>query len=134
MRLDATLLGRAYPIMRDRRHIRDGAHTQPTRLNGTDGGFTARARPFHEDIDFLHPLLLRGVRGLLGGDSGGIGRTLAAALEARCARARPRYHIPLLIAHRDNRVVERGMNVRLPIWNTLTYLLWPTTTRARLSG
>src|SRR5438105_1596748 len=136
-RLNATLFGRANAIVRDGRYIRDRAHAQSAALNGADRGFASGARPLDEDIDFLHPLFFGIIRGLLGGDAGGIGRALAAALKACGASAGPCDHVALLIAHGHDGVVECGVNMRLPVRYILPGLLLPATTRAspsRCSG
>src|SRR5260221_13915811 len=120
--------------MRNGRYIGDRTHTQTTGLNSADGGFASGAWPLHEYVNFLHPGLLGGVGGLLRSDTGSIGRAFTAALEPRCPGAGPCHDVPLLIGHRHNCIVERGVNVRLSIRDILSDLFGPGSARAGLSS
>src|SRR6185312_28049 len=66
-----------------------------------------------EDLDLLQAVLhaLAGTR--VGSDLRGERRRLARALEARGAGRLPRDHVPVLVGQRDDRVVERRLDVRL---------------------
>ncbi len=125
--LNAPFLRWAHSVVRDRCHIRDRAHFQSAGLDGANSGFAARARAFDEHIHFLHAVFFGIVRCLLSNHPRRVRRALAAALEACCSRAGPGDHVALLIAHRDDRVVERRLNVCLPVRDILSDFLWPTT-------
>src|SRR5207253_2154047 len=78
-----------------------------------DRRLAAGARALDEDLDLLqavlHALARRGVRRDLRGER----RRLARALEARGAGRLPDDHVALGIGERDDRVVERRLDVRL---------------------
>src|ERR687884_693246 len=82
-------------------------------LQGADRGLAARARALHEDLDLLHALLDALAGGRVGGDLGRERRGLARALEAGAAGGLPRDHVALAVGERDDRVVERRLDVRL---------------------
>src|SRR6266566_3460550 len=105
--LDATALARPTPVVRHRRHVLD------------PGGLPARTRALHEHVDPLEAVLLRGPRGLLGGELRGERSGLAGALEAHVAGARPAEGVPLLVGDRHDRVVEGRLDVRLPVQDVL---------------
>src|SRR5262249_4104115 len=63
--------------------------------------------------------LHRAARHRLGRELCGEGRALARALEADVARRRPGNRVALLIGDRDDRVVERRLDVRDAIGNVL---------------
>src|SRR2546423_664948 len=69
--------------------------------------------PLDEHLDLLEPVLhaLAGAR--VGGHLRGERRRLARALEAGRTGRLPRDHIPLVVGQRDDRVVERRLDVRL---------------------
>src|SRR6187455_378100 len=53
----------------------------------------------------------------------GVGRRLARTLEANLAGGRPRHHGTRGVRDGDDRVVERGLDVRLTVSNGLLHLL-----------
>src|SRR5215510_1385922 len=63
----------------------------------------------------LERLLGRGLRGRLGGER----RRLAAALEALRSRGAPGDHVAVDVADRDDRVVERALDVSLSVDHVL---------------
>src|SRR5688500_18840219 len=79
---DAAALGRPASVVRGGRDVLDGADLEADRTQRTDRCLAARARALDEDVDLLHPVLLRpATRGLgshLRRERGG----LAGALEA----------------------------------------------------
>src|SRR3954447_21352747 len=96
-----------------RSDVLDAEDLKACRLQRADRRLAARARSLDEDLDLLkavfHPLARAGVRGHLGGE----GRRLARALEAGRARRLPGDHVALAVGQRDDRVVERCLDVRL---------------------
>src|SRR5438132_9924380 len=117
--LDAAALARPTPVVRHRRHVLDPGDLEARRGERTDRGLPARTRALHEHIDPLETVLLRGARGLLGGELRGERSGLAGALEANVAGARPAEGVPLLVGDRDDRVVEGRLDVRLPVQDVL---------------
>src|SRR3954452_18529464 len=111
--LDPPPLLLAHAVVGLRRDILYPHHFEPRGLERADRGLTAGARALDEDLDLLqavlHALLGRGVRGHLRGER----RRLARALEARGAGRLPDDHVPLAVGERDDRVVERRLDVRL---------------------
>ena len=79
--------------------------------------------PRTKHVDLLHPVLHRGARALLGGQLRGVGRRLARTLETDLARRGPREHVALGVGDRDDRVVERALDVRDPEGDVLAFLL-----------
>src|SRR6186997_3624417 len=116
---DAAALAWPAAVVRHRRHILDPGDLQPGRGQGTDRRLTARTRALHEYIDLLQAVLLRGARGLLGGELRGERRRLARALEAHVAGARPAERVALQVGDRDDGVVERRLDVRLSVYDVL---------------
>src|SRR5690606_6648510 len=75
-----------------------------------------------EDVDLAHAVLHGTAGGVLGGhlrrERGG----LAGALEPHVAGAGPGDHIPLRVGDRDDRVVERALDVGVPVSDVLLLL------------
>src|SRR3954470_15550795 len=94
----------------------DVAHSGDLEAGGlqrADRGLAARARALDEDLDALHALLDALAGGRVGGDLGGERRRLARALETGAAGGLPRDHVALAVGERDDRVIERSLDVRL---------------------
>ena len=87
--LDAAALARPAAVVRHRRHVLDAGDLEAGGGQRADRGLAAGARALHEHVDLLQPVLLRGARGLLGGELRGERRGLARALEARRCRRSP---------------------------------------------
>src|SRR5262249_49479570 len=121
--LDAALLRRAAAVVRDRGDVRDARDLEPHAVQGADRRFTPRAGTADTHFDVLHAMLLRGPASLLGRHLRRERRGLAGAAETAAARRRPRQGVPLPIGDRDDRVVERGVNVRDCVENVLARLL-----------
>src|SRR5438445_6110113 len=117
--LDATALARPAPVVRHRRHILDPGDLEARRGERADRGLSARTRALHEHIYPLEAVLLRRPGCLLGRELRGERRGLAGALEAHVPGARPAEGVPLLVRDRDDRVVEGGLDVRLPVQDVL---------------
>src|ERR1039457_4726193 len=119
---DPAPLRRAAAIMRNRGDVLDGANLEARRLQGPDSGLPAGAGALHEDVDLAHPLLHRPARGGFGrhlrGERGG----LARALEADLARGRPRDDAAGRVGDRHDGVVERALDMGVPVRNVLAFL------------
>src|SRR5207253_2191465 len=91
----------------------DTEDLEACRLERADRGLATRARSLDEDLDLLeamlHPLAGARVSGHLGCER----RRLARALEAGRTGGLPRDHVALAVGQRDDRVVERRLDVRL---------------------
>src|SRR6201991_2573364 len=116
---DAPALGRAATVVWGGCDVLDGADLEADRTQGTDRGLAARARALHEDVDLLHAVVhrptTRGLGGHLGGERGG----LARALEADGAGRGPRDHRTTGVGDRDDRVVERALDVGFALSDVL---------------
>src|SRR6478735_1662876 len=119
---DAATLRRTAAVVRLGRHVLDRTDLEARGLQRTDRGLAARARALHEDVDLAHAVLLRTTSGGLGGELGGEGRRLARALEADLARRRGRDDGARRVGDRDDRVVERALDVRLAVGDVLLLL------------
>src|SRR3954447_6159621 len=115
-------LGWAAAVVRNWSHVLDGADLEADRLQAPDGGLTAGAGTLHEHVDLTHAVLLRATRGRLGGHLRGERRRLARALEAHLAGARPGDHVAQRVRDRDDRVVERALDVGVPVSDVLLLL------------
>jgi len=65
------------------------------------------------------------LRRLLSDHARRVGRAFAAALEAGGSGAGPGHDVALLIAHGDDGIVERRLDMRLTVWDILSDLAWP---------
>src|SRR5712692_681135 len=105
---------RPHAVVRLRRHVADAEDLEPGGLQRTDRRLAARARPLHEDLDLLQSVLVHSLTCAgVGGRLRGKGCRLARALEAHRAGGLPRDDVPLTVGQRDDRVVERRLDVRL---------------------
>src|SRR5262249_13202808 len=77
-----------------------------------DRGLPPRTRALQHHVHLANPVFHRTPRRRLGGELRGERRALARALEPDVAGARPRQGVPGLIRERDDRVVERRLDVR----------------------
>src|SRR5205085_948810 len=111
--LDPPPLTRPDAVVRLRRHVLDAEDLEPGSLQRADRRLAAGARPLHEDLDLLQPVLhalaRTGIRGHLCGER----RRLARALETGGAGGLPRDHVAVLVRQRDDRVIEGRLDVRL---------------------
>src|SRR4051795_4258169 len=78
---DATALGRAATVVRDRGDVLDRADLEAGRLQAPDGGLAAGTGTLHEHVDLAHAVLHRLAGGVLGSHLGGERGGLAGALE-----------------------------------------------------
>src|SRR3954465_409177 len=106
-------LARAAAVVRLGGDVLDAGDLEPRGLQRADRGLAARARALHEDLDLLHALLDALAGGRVGGHLGGERGRLAGALEAGAAGGLPGDHVAFAVGERDDRVVERRLDVRL---------------------
>src|SRR5580692_12141065 len=108
--------------MRKGGDVLNRADLEAGRLQRPDRGLPAGSRSLDEDVNLAHAVLhgtaRRGLRGLLCG----VRRRLARALKPDLAGGGPRDHGPGRIGDRDDGVVERGADVRVPVRNVLPFL------------
>ncbi len=91
----------------------DRADLEAGGLERADRGLAARTRALDEDVDLLHAVLLRLAGGGLGGELRGERGRLARALEADAAGRGPADDGAGRVGDRDDRVVERRLDVGL---------------------
>src|SRR5688572_29392416 len=116
---DPAPLGRAAAVVRDGGDVGDGADLQPGGLQRADGLLAPGAGALHEDLDLAHAVLHGLARGHLGRQRRGIRRALARALEPGHAGRAPAHHRATEVGDRDDRVVERRLDVRVPLGHVL---------------
>src|SRR6185437_12611610 len=104
------------------------------RLQRADGRLAARAGALDEHLDLLQAVLHALARGGVGGHLGRERRRLARPLEANRTRALPHDHTAVLVGQRDERVVERRLDVRLADGDVLAGLAADAATRAASTG
>src|SRR5262245_42257833 len=111
--LNAPPLAGAHAVVRLRGHVLDAEDLEPRGLERADRRLAARARALDEDLDLLEAVLhaLAGAR--VGGHLRRERRRLARALEAGRAGGLPDDDVALGVGERDDRVVERRLDVRL---------------------
>src|SRR5438093_979738 len=111
--LNSPALSRSNAVVRLRRHVLDTENLEAGCLQRTDRGLTPGAGALHEDLDLLQPVLHALARARVGGHLRGERGRLARALEPGRAGGLPRDHVSVLVGQRDDRVVERRLDVRL---------------------
>src|SRR5688572_18102801 len=121
--LNAPLLRRTAPVVRQRRDVLDAGDLQAGVLHLEDRLLAAGAGALDLDLDLDHAVLARLVGGLLSGASGGERRALARALEPDRPGRAPRDRLPVGVRDRDHRVVERRLDVRHATRHALAELL-----------
>src|SRR5690606_7757379 len=119
---DPAALRRTAAVVRHRRDVLDGAHLQAGGLERADGGLAAGARTLDEDVDLAHPVLLGAAGGGLGGHLRGERGGLARPLEADLPGARPRDHRTGGVGDAHDGVVERALDVSMPVGDVLLFL------------
>src|SRR5690606_18774242 len=86
-------------------------------------GFAARTRSLHEHVERLDAVFHCLASGLFGSNLCGERRGLARALEPGTTSGRPRQGVALTVGDGDDSVVERSVDVRDAVGNTLLDLL-----------
>src|SRR5262249_13704434 len=119
---DPAPLGRAAAIVRNRGHVLDRADLKAGRLQRPDGGLPARARALDEHVDLAHAVLHGPACRGLGRHLGSEGRRLTRALEADLPGGRPRDDAPGRVGDRDDGVVERALDMSVPVGDVLPFL------------
>src|SRR5919107_1668773 len=119
---DPAPLGRTAAVVGGGRDVLDRADLEADRTERADRGLTARAGALDEDVDLLHAVLHRPPTGRLGGHLRGERGRLARALEADGARRGPRDHRAGGVGDRDDRVVERALDVPFALGDVLLLL------------
>src|SRR6266511_3536262 len=119
-------------VVRLRRDVAHAEDLEPRCLERADRRLTARTGPLDEDLDLLQAVLHPLARARVGGHLCSKRRRLAGALEAGRAGGLPRDHVSVLVGERDDRVVERRLDVRLTDSDVLAHTA-PRATAGRLS-
>src|SRR4249919_3663856 len=117
--LDASPLGRAATVMRDGGDIGDGADFEAGGLERTDRLLAAGSRTLHVDLDLAHAVLHRALGRTVSRQGRRVGRALARALEAGHAGRAPADDGTVEVRDRDDRVVERRLDVNVPLGDVL---------------
>src|SRR6266576_4451150 len=113
--LDSAPLGRAAAVVRDGGDVGDGGDLEAGRLQRTDRLLAAGARTLHIDLDLAHAVLHRTLGRAVGRQGRRVGRALAGALETGDAGGAPADDRAVEVGDRDDGVVERGLDVNLPL-------------------
>src|SRR5688572_2261168 len=113
--LDAAPLGRAAAVMRDWGDVGDGADLEAGCLERSDGLLAAGSRTLHVDLDLAHAVLHGTFGRALGRQGRRVRRALARALEAGNAGRAPADDRAVEVRDRDDRVVERRLDVDVPL-------------------
>src|SRR5262249_47331504 len=109
---DPAPLGLAAAVVGDGGDVLDAGDLDAGALERPDGGLAAGAGALDLDVDLADAVLHRAPGSLLGGHLGREGGGLPRALEADVAGRGPREDVPLEVGDRDDRVVERALDVR----------------------
>src|SRR5450759_4275562 len=112
-RSDPASLGRAAAVVRDRRDIGDGTHLEPGDLERPDGLLPTGAWTLDVDLDLAHPVLHRLASRALGRERRRVRRALSGALEPGHAGGAPADDRAGGIGDRDDRVVERRLDMNV---------------------
>src|SRR5512133_1484339 len=100
-------------VVRLGRHVLDAEDLEAGGLERPDRGLAARAGAFHEDLDLLESVLHSLARAGVCGDLRGERSRLSRALEPCRPGRLPHDYRPVLVRERDDRVVERRLDMRL---------------------
>src|SRR6266850_4403882 len=110
-KLNSPSLRRAAAVVRDRRHISNGANFQARRLQCANSGIPSGAGPLHIHLERAHTRFTRAVRS----SDCSLLRcewcSLSGTLEAKRAGAGPTHDITFQIRYRDSGVIESSLNV-----------------------
>ena len=110
MRLHAAALFGAATVVRNRRHIADGADFQTGSLNRANRGFAPATGAFDENVNALHARFGGAARQIGRGDLRGEGRALFGAFETDGASRSPTERVAFTVGDGDDGIVERALN------------------------
>src|SRR3954452_13928379 len=116
---DPAALRRPAAVVRLRGDVGNGADLEAGGGKRADRSLSARTRALDEHVDLLDAVLLGLPGGVLGGHLRGERGRLAGALEADVAGTGPRDHVALGVGDRDDRVVERALDVSVAVVHVL---------------
>src|SRR5262249_28076900 len=118
-RSDPPSLRRAATVVRDRGDVLDADHLDARVLDRADRRLSPGPRTLDHRVDLADTVLHRAACDRLGRELRGERGRLARTLEADVARRRPGQRVALLVGDRDDRVVERRLDVRDPVRDVL---------------
>src|ERR671931_294210 len=118
-RSDAAPLRGAAAVVGDWCYVGDRRDLEAGRLEGPDRLLAAGTGTLDVNLDLAHAVLHGASGGAIGGQGRGVRRALAGALEAGNAGRAPADHGAGLVGDRDDRVVERRLNVNVTLGNVL---------------
>ena len=104
-------------------NVLDQGNLKSGTLKGPQGRFSTRPRSVHVDLDGLHALLHRLLCSVLCGHLRGKGRALTRTLEFHRPGTGPAYCVSTHIRDRDQRIVERRLDMGDPVRYVLLDLL-----------
>src|SRR5208282_19556 len=131
---DPAPLRRSAPVVRYRGHVGDARDLEAKRIERAHRGFTSGSRTLDPHFQILYTTFLGRPARRFGSHLRREGRRFARALEAGAARCCPRQRVALPIGNRDDRIVERRVNVRDSFRYALLDLLARARDRAGLLG
>src|SRR5262245_10924908 len=118
---DAAPLGGAAAVVRNGGDVGDRGDLEAGRLERPDRLLAAGAGALHVDLDLAHAVLHRALRGAVGGEGCCVRGALAGALEPGNAGRAPADHRTGEVRDRDDRVVERRLDVDVALGDVLSF-------------
>lgn len=100
--------------MGDGGDIPDQLDLKTGRLQGPQGRFPARPRPFNKNVHRAHPIFHCFFGSLLGGQLGGKGGALSRAFKPLSSGTGPGDHISNRVRNRNDRIIKGGLNMDNP--------------------
>src|SRR5689334_22793599 len=120
-RSDPAPLGGAAAVVGDRRDVGDRGDFEARGLERADRLLATGARSLDEDLDLTHSVLHRATGRAIGRERRCVRRALPGALEAGDAGGAPADHGATEVGDRDDRVVERRLDVDVPLGDVLPF-------------
>src|SRR4051794_1143802 len=118
-RSDPAPLRGAAAVVGDRCDVGDGRDLEAGGLQRADRLLATGARTLDVDLDLAHSVLHRPASGALGRQRRRVRRALPGALEAGNAGRAPADHRATEVGDRDDRVVERRLDMDVPLGDVL---------------
>ena len=109
--LNAALLGRAAPVVRNRSYIRNTGDLESNGVEGTHRGLAARPGSLDPNLQILETSILCRAAGLFCRDLSRKRRTLTRAFESARTGRCPGQCIALTVGDHNDRIVEGRVNV-----------------------